>query len=248
MPVDALSKPQLSRRLMRMVWHDLLFMHWKVDAVQLAVHLPDGLTLDTFNGQAWIGIVPFRMSGVSLTWLPDIPWMSRFPELNLRTYVTGPQGQPGVWFFSLDATNPIAVRGARWLYNLAYMDAAITSQKKRGCDCGSWTEYTSRRTDSKFPEANLKVEYRGIGESRQAQRGTLEHFLTHRYSLFSANRKGRLFRGDIEHDPWELCDAQAIVHENTICDWLGVSLPDTAPLLHFACKTDVVAGPIEAVT
>jgi len=230
-----------------MAWHDLLFMHWPVDASQVKVQLPDGLELDTFDGQAWIGVVPFRMSGVSLRWLPDLPWLSRFPELNVRTYVTGPDGRKGVWFFSLDATNPIAVRGARWLYHLAYVDANIDFKKDRGCDCGSWIMYQSHRTDSKYPAASLKVEYRGLGEVRKAQRGTLEDFLTNRYSLYSANQNGQLYRGDVAHDPWELQDAQAIVHENSMVDWLGIELPDTQPLLHFACHTSVTAGAIRKV-
>ncbi len=237
-----------STGLMRMVWHDLLFMHWQVDAAQLRAHLPTGLRLDTFDGQAWIGIVPFRMSGVSLRWLPDLPWLSRFPELNVRTYVVGPDGRKGVWFFSLDATNPIAVRGARWLFHLAYVDAKIKFRKDRGCDCGSWVMYDSHRTDSKYPKASLKVEYRGLGTVREAQRGTLEHFLTSRYSLYSSNEKtGHLYRGDVMHDPWELQDAQAIVHENSMTHWLGIDIPDTPPLLHFACNTSVTAGAIRKV-
>ena len=107
---------KVGKGLMRMIWHDLLFMHWRVDAGQLRRHLPDSLTLDTFEGDAWIGVVPFRMSDVSLTGVPALPRLSKFPELNVRTYVVGPDGRSGVWFYSLDATNPIAVRGARWLY------------------------------------------------------------------------------------------------------------------------------------
>lgn len=232
---------------MRMVWHELLFMHWKVDPDQLRQHLPAGLELDTYNGKAWIGIVPFRMSGVSLRWLPDVPWLSRFPELNVRTYVIGPSGQRGVWFYSLDATNPIAVRGARWLYHLKYMDAKIQFKSEKGCNCGSWIRYHSRRTHRNEAPAELNVEYRPIGQSYQAERGTLLEWLTSRYSLFSSDASGKLFRGDIAHDPWELRDAQAIVHSNTMTDGIGVALPDDKPLLHFSCTTKVLAGPIRAV-
>ena len=241
------AQPDVGKGFMRMVWHDLLFMHWKADADQLRKHMPPTLELDTFNGQAWIGIVPFRMSGVSLRWLPDLPWLSKFPELNVRTYVVGPEGQPGVWFYSLDATNPIAVRGARWLYNLQYMDAKIQFEKEKGCDCGSWIRYHSERTHRKEPDALLQVEYRPIGSEYEATRGTLLDWLTSRYSLFSADREGGLFRGDIDHEPWVLRDAQAIVHRNTMTEGIGVDIPTEAPLLHFSRCTKVVASPLKRV-
>jgi len=232
---------------MRMDWHDLLFMHWQVDTDQLRKHLPLNLELDTFDGNAWIGIVPFRMSGVSLRWLPDLPWLSKFPELNVRTYVVGPEGQRGVWFNSLDATNPVAVRGARWLYNLQYMDARIKFDRERDCDCGSWIRYESQRTHRGEPSAELNVEYRPIGPTYEAAHGTLLDWLTSRYSLFSADRNGQLYRGDIDHEPWQLRDAQAIVHANTMTDGIGVEIPDVDPLLHFAGTTRVLAGSIRRV-
>lgn len=230
-----------------MEWHDLLFMHWKVDADHLRAKMPDALTLDTFGGNAWIGIVPFRMSGVSLRWLPDFPWVSKFPELNVRTYVIGPDGQPGVWFYSLDATSSLAVNGARWLYHLNYMHADINFGRERGCDCGSWIRYKSHRTHRGQPAAELNVEYRPIGLAYQASEGTLLDWLTSRYSLFSADGDEQLYRGDIAHKPWSLRDAQAIVHQNTMTDGIGVSLPDDNPLLHFSAHTKVIAGAIRRV-
>lgn len=232
---------------MRMLWHDLLFMHWKVDADQLRQQLPAALELDTWHDQAWIGIVPFRMSGVSLRWLPDVPGFSKFPELNVRTYVIGPDGHRGVWFYSLDATNPVAVRGARWLYNLQYMDAKIKFDREQGCDCGSWIRYHSQRTHRGEPAAELNVEYRPIGPVYEAARGTLLDWLTSRYCLYSANRSGQLFRGDIAHEPWQIRDAQAIVHCNTMSAGIGVEIPDDEPLLHFSENTKVLAGPIRKV-
>jgi len=232
---------------MRMVWHDLLFMHWKVDADQLRKHLPPTLKLDTWDGGAWVGIVPFRMSGVSLRWLPDLPWVSKFPELNVRTYVVGPDGQPGVWFYSLDASSALAVKGARWLYHLQYMHATIDFERERACDCGSWIQYNSRRTHRGEPAAELNVEYRPIGPEYEAARGTLLDWLTSRYSLFSADGEGNLYRGDIVHDPWSLRDAQAIVRSNTMTEGIGVDLPEESPLLHFSALTKVIAGPIRRI-
>lgn len=237
----------IGRGLMRMDWHDLLFMHWPVAPMQLKKHLPSGLKLDTFDGQAWIGVVPFRMSGVSLSWTPDLPWLSKFPELNVRTYVIGPDGRRGVWFYSLDATNPVAVRGARWLYCLQYMDASITCVEDDQPAGDAWIRYDSVRTHRNQPAATLKVDYRPVGPSFEAKPGTLVDWLTSRYSLFSASKSGQLFRGDIAHEPWPLHDAEANIHENTMTDGIGVTLPDTQPLLHFSRSIHVRASAIRKV-
>lgn len=120
---------------MRMQWHDLLFMHWRIEKDALQRLIPDGLEIDTFDSSAWIGVVPFKMSGVAPRYVPNVPFMSCFPELNVRTYVTI-NGKPGVWFFCLEATNPIAVRIARQFFHLPYMDARIdvgdSHKKTRG--------------------------------------------------------------------------------------------------------------------
>lgn len=226
---------------MRMNWHDLLFMHWPVSEKQIQRHLPQGLEVDTFDGQAWIGIVPFWMSGVAVRWTPNLPYLSRFPELNVRTYVTI-NGKPGVWFFSLDATNPIAVRGARVLFNLPYMDAKIDVERK-----SDWFSYKSHRTHRGEKPAKLECEYRPLGTSFEASPDTLEHFLTARYCMYMADRKSRVYRGEIDHEPWQLRDAQAIVQCNTMTEGLGIDLPESAPLCHFACKTKVVAWGKESV-
>lgn len=160
--------------LMRMNWHDLLFMHWPVKAEQVQRHLPKGVVVDELEGQAWIGIVPFWMSGVAVRWTPNLPYLSRFPELNVRTYVTI-DDRPGVWFFSLDATNPIAVRGARFLFNLPYMDADIAIERN-----ADWIGYDSTRTHRNEAAATLKCEYRPLGEPFLAEPGSREHWLTAR--------------------------------------------------------------------
>ena len=109
---------------MTMTWHSLAFLHWPVAAESLQASIPEPLVLDTFAGQAWLGVVPFGMSNVRPRWAPPLPGVSRFPEINVRTYVTH-DGKPGVWFYSLDATNWLAVRGARALFHLPYYDARI---------------------------------------------------------------------------------------------------------------------------
>ena len=231
---------------MRMAWHDLLFMHYEVDPDQLQSILPDSVKLDTFNGKAYIGIVPFRMSDVAPRYCPELPLVSRFPELNVRTYVTI-DNKPGVWFFSLDATSRLAVRAARTLFHLNYVDASIAFEKNpRPCP-GKWINYHSVRTDAAAPPAELNCEYRPVGDWYFARPDSLTHWLTARYCLYTTNMKGTVYRGEINHSPWRLQDAQAIVHANTMTDGLGLDIAGQQPLLHFAADTKVVAWLLEKV-
>jgi len=227
-----------------MSWHDLLFAHWRVDLAQMRRWIPEGIEIDTFDGTPWIGIVPFRMTGVAPRYLPNLPFISSFPELNVRTYVSV-DGKPGVWFFCLEASNPLAVRVARNLFHLRYMDARIGMKNCGELNTGKWIEYSSQRTHRGEPSANFEVDYRPLGPAFQPEPGTLEQFLTSRYCLYSANAKGDIFRGEINHDPWELREAQAIIKQNTMTDWLGIQLPDEPPLLHYAKRTDALAWTIK---
>ncbi len=231
---------------MRMTWIDLLFMHYQVDANLLEGLLPNSVKLDTFEGQAWIGIVPFRMANVAPRWMPELPLVSRFPELNVRTYVTI-DGKPGVWFFSLDATSKIAVRTARWLFHLNYVDASIQLKKTPRQSSGKWIHYHCIRTDPTAPPAELNCEYRPMGDWYFAKPDTLVHWLTARYCLYTTSPQGQLFRGEINHQPWRLRDAQAIVHDNTMTEGLGLELGEQKPLLHFSKETKVVAWSLDKV-
>jgi uncharacterized protein len=224
-----------------MHWHDLLFMHWPVSYDALRTSIPPPLTLDTFDGTAWIGVVPFRMTGVRPRALPPLPWLSAFPELNVRTYVTT-GGKPGVWFFSLDAANPIAVRIARLVTHLTYYDARMSSK------CfGGVVHYTSVRTHRGAPAAAFRGKFQPTGPVYHASPGMLDHWLTERYCLYAADRHGQVWRGDIHHARWPLQPAEAEVHVNTMTHQIGLTLPDTPPLLHFARRLDVVGWTLERV-
>ena len=222
-----------------MRWHDLLFMHWPVPAAALRPLIPAGLDLDTFAGDAWLGIVPFRMTGIRHRVGPALPWLSAFAELNVRTYVTR-GGRPGVWFFSLDAANPVAVRAARWRFHLPYFDARMAADPDG--PAGDGVRYRSVRTHRGAAAAAFAARYRPTGPAHRAAAGTLEHWLTERYCLYAADARGGVHRGEIDHAPWPLQPAEAKVRRNTMADPLGVALPDgSAPLLHFARRVDVVA-------
>lgn len=213
--------------VMRMTWSELLFAHWQVDPNLITPLLPTGLDLDTREGMAWIGVVPFLMSDIAPRCCPPIPKLSRFLELNVRTYVIH-DGKPGVWFFSLDAENPIAVRVARATFNLPYMDAAMGLMRENDTQK---IVYRSNRTHRGQPPARFEASYQPNGESFQAQPGTLEHWLTARYCLYSANRKNVLFRGEIDHPPWLLSKASWDVRENSMGSPLGVDLKSDPHLL-----------------
>src|SRR5688572_8640413 len=186
-----------------MRWHELLFMHWPLPAAALRPLIPAGLELDTFDGAAWLGVVPFRMSHIRHRLLPPVPGTAALPELNVRTYVTA-GGKPGVWFFSLDAASRLAVRGARWRFHLPYYDAVMSCPR----DDSGTIAYQSTRTHRNAPPARFAARYRPIGPPVRAGAGTLEHFLTERYCLYSADAAGQVFRGEITHVPWPLQPAE----------------------------------------
>ena len=229
------------RWAMAMDWHDLLFMHWPILPELLRPLIPPALAIDCFDGTAWIGVVPFRMSGVRPRYTPALPWMSAFPELNVRTYVES-DGKPGVWFFSLDAANPVAVWAARRSFYLPYYHARMTVEEVDG-----GFRYQSHRVHRRAPSAAFAGSYRPIAPVYHAAPGTLDHWLTERYCLYAADPRGRLYRGDIHHSRWPLQAAEAAIDVNTMTDAVGLNLPEMEPLLHFASRLEVVAWHLTAV-
>ncbi|MBC7813644.1 MAG: DUF2071 domain-containing protein [Burkholderiales bacterium] len=215
-------------------WNDLLFAHWPVSPEILRPLIPPQLTLDTWEGQAWVGVVPFTMSHVHWRYLPPLPGMSAFPELNVRTYVTYGD-KPGVWFFSLDADSRLSVEGARAFFRLPYLKADMTSRLQ-----GDSVNYESHRTDKRGNPAEFQAQYRPIGAASIAQRGTHEYWLTERYCMYTADSARKLYRGDIHHPAWSLQPAKADISVNTMAQAAGIALPQTAPLLHFAKRQDML--------
>ena len=227
--------------LLRMRWRELAFLHWPVPAADLQRHLPAGLELDLFDGQAWLGVVPFRMEDVAPRGVPALPWFSAFAELNLRTYVVA-EGKPGVWFFSLDAANPVAVRVARAALHLNYLNATMRCEERAG-----WVNYESTRTHRGAPAAEFRGRYRAVGDVGASQRGTLEHWLTERYCLYAADLRGRIFRGEIAHEPWPLQRGEVVIEANTLTNALGFGLAGAPAHVHFTRRLDVVAWGFETV-
>jgi uncharacterized protein len=215
-------------------WEDLLFAHWRVAPEQLAELLPERLELDTFDGSAWLGVTPFRMSGLRARgWLP-LPGASSFLELNVRTYVTA-HGKPGIWFFSLDASSGLAVELARRTYRLPYFHARM-----RAARSGEWVLYECER--SADPQRAFRGRYRPVGEAHSPERSSLESFLTERYCLYTVDDRARLCRAEIHHRPWPVQAAEAELELNTMAPF---ALPDEEPLCHFSRRLDVVIWPLE---
>jgi uncharacterized protein len=219
----------------RMQWHDLLFMHWPVNRDALRRYIPPTLSIDTFDGSAWIGVVPFRMRGVVPRLMPAVPYLSAFPELNVRTYVSA-AGKPGVWFFSLDAGNPIAVEVARDAFHLPYYNARMICQP-----IGESVQYSSIRTHRNSAPAMFQGQYSPAGPVFHSTPGTLESWLTERYCLYAANRRGTIWRSEVHHRQWPLQAAEATIERNSMTDQIRLTLPDAKPLLHFARQLDVLA-------
>ena len=218
--------------IIRQEWRDLLFAHWRCDAGAIRSLLPAGLELDVWDRSAWIGVVPFLLTGFRLRGLPPIPFSAEFLELNVRTYVRTPGGKAGVWFFSLDAARWIPVIGARAAYHLPY----FRSRMRRRCTRDE-IEYESQRAWT--GRAGFKATYRPIGQAFEAAPGTLEHFLIERYCLYAKHPLGGIVRADIEHAPWPLQPAAGDVDAAALALADGIVLPASAPLLHFAKYQDV---------
>lgn len=210
-------------------WEDLAFLHWRVEPDPLRRLLPPELELDTWGGAAWVGIVPFRITGMRLRGLLPVPRLSTSPEVNVRTYVTA-GGKAGVWFFTLDAASVFLVEAAKRTYRLPYEHARMRCERH-----GNHVDYESERRD-----AALAVRYRGHGQLFHAEEGTLEHFLVERYCLYAADG-GRLYRAEIHHPPWDLQRADADIARNTMSP---VPLPHADPHVLFSPRQDMVGWPL----
>jgi uncharacterized protein len=222
---------------MAQTWEDLLFAHWRAPADALRQLLPAGLELDLYEGEAWLAITPFRVTGLRARGLPPLPFISSFLELNVRTYVTDGE-KPGIWFFSLDASSELAVLAARFGYKLPYYRAEMRAEWS-----GGEFAYDCRRRDSKGRPAAFHARYRPNGEVLDSGLRSLLHVLTERYCLYTVDDT-RLRRGEIHHPPWPLQAASAEIDENSMPP-PGIAPADEDPLLHFSSRQDTLIWPLD---
>jgi uncharacterized protein len=236
MPTDDVRSSQpITRPVMRQIWRALTFLHWRYDPSVIRRELPAGLTLDTFDGSAWVGLVPFELADVAPPKLPAVPLLSQFPETNVRTYVLGPDGAPGVWFFTLEADRLIAVLAARASYHLPYRWAkmAVREHEKR-------VEYTSKRSRL-FGKGQTDI---AVEADAMMQPGELDHFLTARFRLYAASRS-RIAYAPVEHAAWPLQHARVLRLEENLVENSGVPRPQGSPLVHFSQNLKVKAGALQ---
>jgi uncharacterized protein YqjF (DUF2071 family) len=221
---------------MGQTWEDLLFAHWRVAAEEVRKHVPHQLEVDEHDGSAWVGITPFRLTGLRARGTFPLPYVSTFLELNVRTYVVA-DDKPGIWFFSLDASSRLAVEAARRTYCLPYFHARMSAGRS-----GEWIAYECAR----LSEAGrvFSGRYRPNGAAFTAEPGSLEWFLTERYCLYTTDRRGALARAEIHHELWPLQPAEAEIELASISP---LELRGD-PLLHFSRRQDVVIWPLETVT
>jgi uncharacterized protein YqjF (DUF2071 family) len=224
--------------LMGQTWYSLLFAHWAVSPEALRPLIPEPLELDLREGKAWLGVTPFVVAGLRARGTPPLPWLSRFPELNVRTYVNY-GGRPGIYFFSLDAARRGAVAAARRAYRLPYFHAEMSARRE-----GQTVHYESERIDSSGRPAELRVSYGPTGPRLPVEDGSLERWLAERYCLYVVER-GRALRADIHHPPWPLQPAEATLQLNTMARPLGLEL-DSDPLLHYSARQDTLIWALEA--
>lgn len=219
---------------MQQTWNDLLFAHWPIDPDVMRPLVPSVLALDTFNGKCWIAVAPFHMSEIRGRWMPQIPGLSAFPELNVRTYVKR-GGKPGVYFFSLDAGSRVAAWTARLTYHLPYFHARMSSIDRDG-----WLHYHSIRDSA----AELKGRFRPVTPVQLRNPATLEHWLSERYCLYAVHH-GVVYRAEIHHEPWPLQDAECEFSINSVAASAGIQLPGIQPLAHFARRLEVLIWPLK---
>lgn len=244
MEIDRIAPTHRPERfsIMRQRWAELLFLHWEVEPDNLRRLLPDGLELDLFEGRAFVGLVPFTMTGIRPTALPPFPPLSNFHEINVRTYVHHRGTAPGVWFFSLDAANLAAVKLARaWFklpYHFARMSLDITPER---------THYTSQRLRPVPLPADCDLSYTPHGVVTHALPGTLDHFLCERYLLYAHDGRN-LYRGQVHHPPYPLQTATIHHCRESLIAAAGILRPETLPpLVHFAREVRVQIFPLERV-
>ncbi len=231
---ETMRPPQ--RVVMRQQWRSLLFLHWPFPAEQIEPLLPAGLQVDTFDGQAWVGLVPFLMQKVHPVWAPPLPWLSCFAETNVRTYVHC-NSKPGVWFFSLDAAQPIAVAIARTIWRLPYFAARMSVHQHE-----ARTSYCSRRAAGAFCQAEAEA----CSAPMQAAPGSLEFFLAERYLLYAC-KQGILYRGSVHHTPYPLQKARVKLLKENLLETAGLRRPSAEPLAHYAAGVDVEVFPLNRV-
>lgn len=223
--------------IMRQNWHHLLFLHWPVPEDKLRPLVPAGLDIDTHDGNAWVGLIPFTITGTRPLFTPPVPFLSDFHEVNVRTYVHRNGGDPGVWFFSLDASSLIAVTAARALYHLEYYPAEMRFELSGGEHPS--IDFESHRTGGGAKPAHCHIQYGPVeSATTHASPSTLEHFLIERYILY-AQSENQLYRARVHHASYPLIRSEVRKVEETLIWAAGITRPESGLLSHYSPGVEV---------
>ena len=236
-PDRHLTSRPTGTRLMRQNWCHLLFMHWKIDESLLSPLVPHELEIDLHDGAAWIGLIPFSMTGIRPAFGPALPGVSSFFQINVRTYVTH-HGDPGIWFFSLDASNQMAVWLARTVYHLPYFRASIETKQDN-----LRFLFQCQRLGKAGKGVGFRAEWQSGPPIGRIRPGSLAWFLTERYRLFTKT-KGQIQTGEIRHEPWQLRSASLEEYESTLLSDIGLPEPSQAPVLYHSDELAVDFWPL----
>lgn len=235
MAISELPPCPVKRPVMFQKWRWLTFLHWRYEPAEIRRLLPGRLELDTFDGAAWVGLTPFLLKGLRPSFVPPVPWVSRFPEMNVRTYVRGPGGERGIWFFTLEADRLAAVFGARFFYRLPYR----------------WADMRVRRTSDGVEYASTRKTFFGGGSARilvkvgpPIETAELDRFLTARFRLYTTVGK-RLAFAQIEHKPWPLRAAEVLRLEQDVVQASGLPPPFGPVMALYSPGVDVRVGRLE---
>ena len=227
----AMQQEPQAAPVMYQTWSDLLFLHWEWDPAELQTTLPPGLFIDTFGEKAYVGLVPFRMEDVRASFLPSIPVVRSFLELNIRTYVHDGEGRPGVWFYSLDLNQGLGVMLAKFFYSLPYHNATIEAENRAGL-----IQFKCHRQTA--PEPSI-IYYRKEAKTIAAPHGSLANFLAERYLLYSYSaRTQKLYTARVHHAPWELFQAHVGRYDETMLRLNNLN-PRLRPPEHHWCGSPV---------
>ena len=226
-------------------WNDILFAHWRVPASAVSPFLPEGLQPDTFQGSAWLGVVPLWMDRFSFRGIPTIPGTSSFPELHFRTYVSDHVGTPGIFNLTVDIGSLLATTAARFVFRIPcnWAEMRLSQRTEREFS------FYSRRMFVNNPVI-FNARYRGLGPTRrlaEIKSGSLEYFFTERYCMFRKNHAGQAVRANIHAVASPLEDAEAEIERNDLPGALGIQLDDQEPVLHYSRRLAIYIWPAELV-
>jgi hypothetical protein len=227
-------------------WNDLLFAHWPISASMMEALLPEWLEVDSYQGSAWLGAVPFWLDRIKIRGVPTIPGLRNFPDLNFRTYARDRFTRtPGIYCFSVDSSNLLTVAMAHAIYHLPYKLAEMHLEQRSEREFA----FYSRRWFSR-PEVIFKARYRGLGPTHKTAEmppGSFEYFFSERHCVFSTNRAGQPIRANLHHVPWPLEEAEAEIERNDLATAVGIELPKMDPVLHYSRRLAVYVWPAELV-